>query len=1315
MNCNNTELAAAAAMQTLAAWNATLLPCNATTPGIHDDGAEPFVVPTSYARLVMAQAASRMDPTAAAGMIDDVLSYQLDSGLMPHLAYDLPRALVGANCSTVVYPPASLWAKNATTSKASRPATNDGGVSDGRRQLLRHILESGAGVNVDISSIATSGFPAPPIHASAVLDVFYRWYGGALALIDPAASSAGQVAALTWLRSSWDSLYMWHAWLWSNRVIGAGGGGGGGKDDVDDDPPALLLSLSPLESSLPYSEGWRRALRLAPNISTTHGCVTAAPALEPHIPPDIATGTAFPGLKSYHDLWCQTGCVIDCGNDAGCVALSCPLSGFVSAVDNALFAAASDDLFTISQWLTSPTAGSSGPSTSPLPPSEVADVTAWRGLTAQAMVDSLFRFNAQLQRGGGLSDNERANPHRPLSLSQGRDASGVDSLSPVSSDTGDDVVPCAGWVYDAILTLQPNVSSSVTGSDPFKLELADTDPPSSTSGSSGSVNSGRRNTKPSSLQLRLQLGTLQGHATASLGIVLPDEQDLLLLQQHQVQGDGDGISSAVARDVFSGQQRGPGSLRAGKPLGRTKDYGSLWRGSDKTIGPTLSVCPGVSWRDAVIATLLSPAFEAYPMAPSLSRQDPSYAPGFSFSGPVWLEANARVQWGLASPLNDGDAAIRELMAAETGQMICDASLAVLQQQQQRQGGAGGIDTVLKRRPPHPDASSSSSFFSAYDGTTGNPLSNSTAGFSDSFLAPAWALLLLAPSSSPVPLPQPIYGQDSLVVVMITEVVVVLLAAALCVVLGARQVRRLRLEQAASSLAEEEPDDEEDEEMGDGWYDNKGELGKALLGGDAADDDSGGGAIKRSSSFTSFLLLSGLRGASRDSSNGGGGGGGGAKRESSPNSPNANKPNRQKPAIAPAVAIPAALAVTSSPAAATAVQTSSIAASAMAHAAAAAASRRRRKARTAKGVRFADSSDVSGAGGEGGSRIDSTNSGGSGADGDDYGDDGDGRRRSRDAADFEGDQLEGHSRDSSSAGGSSYSFTDPSGSGALLTATAAANVIPSSFRNDKGAAAAASDDPTGFRPISLRQADSPRLQLATPTIDDASVSRGTPLFRPVPLSPTASSSSRAGTGSSSSSSSSSSGRFQGGKPGPIPLMVEGTRVSAPSSPSVAGGTSAGSAEAFSATSVGDGGNGSRGGGSWSLLGSITSLPSSMYGYVWAGGGGASNTSSSGETTESSESSQQQQQLRQSSSASLRPTPSPTSSSTLSSPPSAAASIDASNSSQSQRKGGAKAKAPVTATTGQRTPAASSASSSHRRLSMGETGRMLQAVTDGVDID
>lgn len=599
--CNVSALAASASVQAASIWNST----QRCSPAAVD------IAPFAYTQMVLAQAVARHDPGAAMSILSQVFDEQYDSGLMPTLSYRPP-----GNCR--VFPPATLWA-NASSDKLQ------------------------------------IGLAAPPIHSSSALDVFYRSYGAAVLVSDPTESSLAQTNALLWLRQAWDTLYDWHEWLWENRVLPPEEPPeptGAAASDPKATIAGLLFSISPLESSQPWATSYARALLGAPNITNTSGCEAATLAMA-SIPASIAFASSFPGAGAYRNAWCQTGCVVHCGYDAACVAASCPLAGFVSTADNALFALASDDLYTIGQWLTLP----NGPSSLlPVPAEQLTAVSAWRGVTAQAMVDTLFQWDGS-----------------PVSRkSDGRDHSAS--------------TECGGWIYDGVL--QPSNGTSVA---PFRLQL--------------------------------QTDTMQASAAAALGITLPSE--------------------------WSSQ-------------------------TSSADGP--QACPGTTWRDAVVATLLSPAFEAAPMLPSLARTDKHYRPRHSFQGPMWLGSNARALWGLGNRLNS-DAAVHSLVASQTIQWLCTATSAAA---------------------PRDNASAPPTFFSGYDASASPPIAlrNSTALFADSeaLLAPAWAALLLAPSTTPVPLPPQFVGGGGLLAVMIGELVVVFVAAGLCVVLGARQISRLRLQQ-----------------------------------------------------------------------------------------------------------------------------------------------------------------------------------------------------------------------------------------------------------------------------------------------------------------------------------------------------------------------------------------------------------------------------------------------------------------------------------------------------------------------------------------
>lgn len=688
--CNVTSLSAAGSAQAAEAWGAhRRCPSGNATQAV--------VVPPAYAQLVLAQAVARQDPAAAMSMLSQVLGDQDDSGLMPALPYG---GL--ANCSSA-YPPTAVWALNATAGGSPRLA-------------------------------------APPLHASATLDVFYRAYAAASQLPDPAASSAAQAGALLWLRSAWDPLFDWHAWLWRNRVLPPPPGGGGGGDGE-----GLLFSLSPFESSLPWAPALERALANATaaaaaaggaNNSAAAGCAAAAPVLNATVPAPLAQAAGFPSAGAWARAWCQTGCVLACGGDPGCVAGGCALAGFVSAADNALFAAAGDDLGTIGQWLSLPSAPSA---MLPVPPAQLAQVAAWRGRTAAAVVDALFAWDA----GAG----------------------------------GD--APCAGWVYDAVVAPPAPATASAAGA--------------------------RRG-------LQLQTDTQQASGAWALGVTLTSEQE---------------------------PQRprpSPPRRQAGMPGGGR--------------GDAPPVCPGTSWRDAVVATLLSPGFEGTPMLPTLSRLDGGYRPRRGFAGPVWAGVNARALWGLANRANSA-AAVRALVASQTEQAICTATTSA----------AGG------------NASAPPAFFSAYDASSPAfaPLPNATAAFAgaEALLAPAWAALLLGPTLTPVPLPSEFVGGGGLLAVMVGELVVVFLAAGLCVALGARQISRLRTQQQA-----EEAEAGAWGEEGGGRGGAAGPLGAPLLwGGDATAADGAAPKLPPRGRLGSLLLGPSTPGSPATPAGGGGGGGG----------------------------------------------------------------------------------------------------------------------------------------------------------------------------------------------------------------------------------------------------------------------------------------------------------------------------------------------------------------------------------------------------------------------------------------------------------
>lgn len=322
-----------------------------------------LVVPTTWDRIITAYALSQLNPTAAAGLVNSVLTAQHSDGLVPHISYD--ASYIG-NCAP--FPPQDVW-------------------------------------RVDGVSAASSGLASPPLLSTVVLAIFYEWLSGPKDW--PAASKAyrhsssgaqsslsaeaNEEAALNWVASVWESMFASYNWIFSHRCVGC-------QDETHG--VRLYWLASPWESAVPASASWAQLLeagsrdyidRMSSNATRVWNRMQTM--LNTDVPSSIADGAAFPGWDTYNASWLATACVVGCSYDSTCVLSECPFV-IASAADNALLARAIVDLQTLMQWLQTSGPAPKG-SAAPTVSQQQADaVASWSRLglsTADSIVNHLFQ------------------------------------------------------------------------------------------------------------------------------------------------------------------------------------------------------------------------------------------------------------------------------------------------------------------------------------------------------------------------------------------------------------------------------------------------------------------------------------------------------------------------------------------------------------------------------------------------------------------------------------------------------------------------------------------------------------------------------------------------------------------------------------------------------------------------------------------------------------------------------------------------------------------------------------------------------------
>lgn len=310
-------------------------------------------VPTTWDRLLVAQALAQASPRDAADRLSGVFRAQQADGLVPHLVYPPQSSDGSSNCTP--FPPPNVW-------------------------------------TLDGTAATSSGLASPPMHATTALAILFLWMSGPppwptapsgagheeMAFGSGSGGQPDRTAALAWAAELWMPLFLWYRWIFTHRCLALPGLSCGSASS------GLYWLASPWESAVPSSVAWARVLagsvpgylpRMSANASRVWALMREGLS-EP--PPDVAGSAAFPGWEAYNNSWAATACVVGCSYASACVLAQCPFV-VASAADNALLARAVIDLRTLMQWLQTSGPAPSGSAHPTVTPDQAAAVNAWAG------------------------------------------------------------------------------------------------------------------------------------------------------------------------------------------------------------------------------------------------------------------------------------------------------------------------------------------------------------------------------------------------------------------------------------------------------------------------------------------------------------------------------------------------------------------------------------------------------------------------------------------------------------------------------------------------------------------------------------------------------------------------------------------------------------------------------------------------------------------------------------------------------------------------------------------------------------------------